>query len=1069
MPPIAPPSLRSPDRSGPSAGAPPPDPTWWEGIKANFNLGKDIQDNLVQSTRNHDAYFDALDALSKLGVDTSQQGPLFDDGATSSMAMTVAGPVYAGPRGTARVLNHDKVFAEMQRQRAINAQSFGGLPATRAEWDQQIATRFGARARDQAVAARAGFVPWALGGAAAGLTDPAQVMTMAVGGGGGTIARFVLGEALAGAAGTALMLPDQKAAMNRMGESFTAADMAKEVALGAAGNVVVAGAGKYVAAPVLGAAVKVAGKAVAPVLEAGLARIIPHLPEGMRPKIRGIGDIPDADLANAFEAAVGKDRMTEAERGAVSTLRRASDEAASNPFVPDGAGIKAHQSALQDALDRITTGTPVRSVRSGLGDASGLQSGSVRAPVAGDGLGMTGRAAQDYVVNRIAGNPRVEGTGKNPASSAVGLGQFVDDTFVNVFRKTFPDQARLGKAAILAQRGTGVERAMLERLTADNAQALARARQPVTPTSLYLAHFLGPDDAIKVLSHGGETPLAGLIRKASINSNASILAGRTVRDAIAFAERKMGGRDAGGGAGSVADGADGADALALEAQRATDGVAAAEADVQAGQAARGPAIDSETAALAQPMRAEEPGLSGESAPGPTLLPEYRDTMPHTLETVPASQINVDAETFQFKSGGDQYGVTDRLANVDQWQPGFSGRVILWQDKAGRYFVADGHQRTGLARRIGAKEGRDISLDAYVLREADGVSARDARTFAAMKNIADESGTITDMAKVLRDAGPDALRKAGVPRGAKARHAEGAARLSPEAFRMVINKVIPEEYGALIGARLPDNPEAHVAMVQLLAKSKPTNAAMADDIVRQGIEAGFQDGVQTDMFGELGTMSSLFTERARVKEAAMSRLRGLKRIFGTAAKEAGTLETAGSKIDVAASRQEVLSNDEALALIDKLAWSAGPVKSAIDRAAKRLADGEPLARVSADLASDIRATDLRAAAMDGADAGGNAGGGGSESPDLFDVKPFDPQAQATLAGFDDPVAEAAQRQADSALHDLDLFVRDNPETMITPDADAEPVPLAEYLRQLDEEEAVLDKIDACLAPPATTGA
>ncbi len=1057
MPPILPSTLRSPVSDRPSAGVPVPDkPGWWEGIAARFNLDRDQMDSQVQIPRQYEAYADALDALAKLGVDTSTAGPLYDDGPTPTMAMTASGPVYAGPAGRTRVLNRDRVFAAMQAQRAAGGGAFGGLPATRSEWDRQIATRFGQRARDAAVAANAP-VASTIGGVGSAMTDPAQVMTMFVGGGGTTFARFVLGQALAGVTAGAAMLPDKKAAMDRIGEPYGVGGMAADVGMMAAGSVVLGVGGKYVAAPVAkvaaGAAVKVAApvakvaagaavKVAAPVVEAGLARIIPHLPENLRPKLSGLDDVPDRELADAFEAAVGRDKMTEAERGAVSILRRGADEAASNPYVPDGAGLRAHQDALQAAMDRITSGMPQPSAKGALGGSSGLGSGTVRAP--GGTPDLTGRSAEDYVVQRIAGNPAVEGTGRNPNSSAVGLGQFVDETFVRVFKRTFPEQAKLGKAAILAKRGSGVERPMLERFTADNAEALRAARQPVTPTSLYLAHFLGEGDAVKVLRAADETPLAGLISAKSIKANASVLAGRTVGDAIAFAERKMGVR---GDARMVLPGDDDA-ALALAQGQAAQAVAAADAGVQAITGA--PAIDAETAALIAP-----------AAPGPELLPEYRGAMPHTLERVAASRINVDAETFQFKSGGDAQGVTDRLAGVDKWEPGFSGRVILWQDKEGRYFVADGHQRTGLAKRIGAKEGRDISLDAYVLREADGISARDARTFAALKNIADESGTILDMAKVLRDAGPDALRQAGVPRGAKVRHAEGLARLSPDAFGAVINKVIPEEQGAVIGARLPDNPELHGAMVDLLAKTRPANLAQADDIVRQGIEAGFHGELQTDMFGQLDTMASLFTERARVKEAAMAKLRSLKRIFGTAVKEAGTLEGAGSKIDVAASTKEALSNEQALALIDRLAWRAGPIKDAIDRAARRLASGEPLARVSSDLARDIRAVDLRSAALDGADAGGNAGGGAE--PDPLTAKPLDEGAQETLFGFDDPEGAAAQRQSDSARHDLDLFAAENPDLMITPDGDAEPVRLADYLREADAEEQGLDVIEACLAP------
>ncbi len=909
MPPILPSALRSPDRIGASAGPPPPDPTWWEGIKAGFETGRDDMDAQVQAPRQYDAYHDALDALGKLGVDTSTTGPLFDDGPTATMAMTPGGPVYSGPAGRVRVLNPDKLFSAMQQRR------FAGLPATREEWDRQIATRFGARARDAATAARAP-VASLIGGAGAMATDPAQVMTMFVGGGGGTVGRFVLGEALAGASGAVVALPDRAAARARMGESYGAADMVADVAMGAAGNVVLGAAGKYVAAPAI--------KAVAaPVLEASLARIIPHLPEALRPKIRGLEDIPDADLANAFEAMVGRDKLTEAERGAIAALRRAGDEAASNPFVPDGAGIKAHQSKLQAALDRIVQGTPAPSARARFAGSSALVGGQVRAP--GEPGAPTGRAAEAFVVNRIAGNPSVEGTGKNPASSAVGVGQFVDDTFVQVFKATFPDRARLSRAQILKQRGTGVERAMLERFTADNAAALAKAGQPVTPANLYLAHFLGEGDAVKVLRHGADTPLEGLISKASIDANASILKGRTVRDAIAFAERKMGGRESGGG-GVAAGGAagDGADALAIDAMRAGDAVDAAEAGLQAGQEARAAAMRDSTEALSGPITREEGPVQGDlfgPAPEPQLLPKYRETVAE--EPAPIMPMS---ERDQLRALSDQIGQARTIAPVRTARSYTDARQVVKEFQGQELINAVGGLRAVVSRN---------TIDKMLNAKAVGKSTSLADHLNAVANI-------------------DHLFAAG-----------------------------------------------HEFAVHADARGEPTIRAMRRFV--------------TIMNGENGPVAVKMT----VKETAN------------------------------ASRTNPLYTVETIAL-----KKVGPGGDSLPAGA-----GEALRTPGQDRNAPQAGTDGDIAPTGTADNGMGA-------PDPIDAPPMDAPAQRQLSLFDDPVADAAQRQADSALHDLVMLAEAAPDVMITPEADAAPVPLAEYLRSLDEEEAGLDKIDACLAPAPT---
>src|ERR1700749_2681546 len=88
-----------------------------------------------------------------------------------------------------------------------------------------------------------------------------------------------------------------------------------------------------------------------------------------------------------------------------------------------------------------------------------------------------------------AGNPNAA----NPNSSASGLGQFTDSTFLDVIRKARPDLAGQSDDQLLAlktdpQIGHQATQAYVQQ----NQAFLAKNGLPVTPGTTYLAHFAGP-------------------------------------------------------------------------------------------------------------------------------------------------------------------------------------------------------------------------------------------------------------------------------------------------------------------------------------------------------------------------------------------------------------------------------------------------------------------------------------------------------------------------------------------------------------------------------------------------
>lgn len=153
------------------------------------------------------------------------------------------------------------------------------------------------------------------------------------------------------------------------------------------------------------------------------------------------------------------------------------------------------------------------------------------------------KAISGSLVDRIIG---VESGGnalaKNPNSSATGLGQFIESTWLRMFKQYFPDAASsLTDAAILELRkDADVSRKMVELYLRENADSLKKAGLEINDANLYLAHFLGPGGAKALLSAAPGTMANDVLGAGQINANAAILDGKTREEVIAWAQKKVG-------------------------------------------------------------------------------------------------------------------------------------------------------------------------------------------------------------------------------------------------------------------------------------------------------------------------------------------------------------------------------------------------------------------------------------------------------------------------------------------------------------------------------------------------
>ena len=150
------------------------------------------------------------------------------------------------------------------------------------------------------------------------------------------------------------------------------------------------------------------------------------------------------------------------------------------------------------------------------------------------------------LVDRIVG---VESGGnanaKNPNSTATGAGQFIESTWLAMFKKYFPERAQtMTDAAMLELRkNADISRQMVELYAQENAEFLQRMGVQLNDANLYLAHFLGPQGAANLLRAAPNTPVDQILGADQINANRSILQGKTAGQVQLWAQGKMGGSE----------------------------------------------------------------------------------------------------------------------------------------------------------------------------------------------------------------------------------------------------------------------------------------------------------------------------------------------------------------------------------------------------------------------------------------------------------------------------------------------------------------------------------------------
>lgn len=157
----------------------------------------------------------------------------------------------------------------------------------------------------------------------------------------------------------------------------------------------------------------------------------------------------------------------------------------------------------------------------GTGASTAPAAAPAAAPVPTGGGNYTAPVpARNYTDAIIGVESGGDPTIRNPHSTAGGLGQFIDRTWLNVIKSHHPDIAA-GKtdAQLIAMKTdpafAGLQRQAIEDYRSDNAAEFQKIGIQPTDANLSLAHFLGPQGAATVLRANPDTPVAQLLPAAA--------------------------------------------------------------------------------------------------------------------------------------------------------------------------------------------------------------------------------------------------------------------------------------------------------------------------------------------------------------------------------------------------------------------------------------------------------------------------------------------------------------------------------------------------------------------------
>ncbi|MGD1901579.1 MAG: hypothetical protein ACFB9N_05010 [Geitlerinemataceae cyanobacterium] len=302
----------------------------------------------------------------------------------------------------------------------------------------------------------------------------------------------------------------------------------------------------------------------------------------------------------------------------------------------------------------------------------------------------------------------------------------------------------------------------------------------------------------------------------------------------------------------------------------------------------------------------------------------------------AEAIEIDPQRFQFKIKASSQGATGSLAGVSSWSQSAEGVLDVWLDPVNlKTYVVNGHNRLGLAKRLGVTH-----LPCKYLRSE---TWQDARRDGAVANLASGSGSELDAARFFRDDGATAaeLQCLGLsPRSKVVRDGLKISRLPSATFSLALSGVLSPDHAAVLGDS-GLNESQQIGLLKALGDVAHMSRLEFTEAIAASRVAAFESSTELTLFGSETFSRCLIAETAKVQSWVVSRLSRDRHALRSAVSNRDTLEAEGSSIE---SSQADLAAGNIAAILEqfhRLKSAPGPISTAIAKAARSLALGQPL--------------------------------------------------------------------------------------------------------------------------------
>ena len=305
------------------------------------------------------------------------------------------------------------------------------------------------------------------------------------------------------------------------------------------------------------------------------------------------------------------------------------------------------------------------------------------------------------------------------------------------------------------------------------------------------------------------------------------------------------------------------------------------------------------------------------------------------------EIEFDPVNFQYKTDGDKRGVSNKLAEVKEWDNVAAGTIMVFEYRNGKKAIVDGHQRLGLAKRLSA-QGKKIDLLAYTIREADGITPEAAMIKGLMVNLMNNTGTASDAAKILRSRyGVDfeQIKKFLPPRTNLVRNTFGLTQLSDDAWGMVSNNRQLENLGAKVGEIIEDK-SLHANIIKILKDKKFSTIGELEQTLRLTNTLPKTVTKQDTLFGTDFFAETLLVERSQLLNWAKKNINKRSAAFKTIVENDTTLQKAGNKLNKLNNEEQRLIYEQVGERFEQIATRAGAeLSDKLTKAAQLLKDGK----------------------------------------------------------------------------------------------------------------------------------